>query len=321
MALGDPVIVKDRISPSRFNAKTYHWSDATTLHNMATTPCMIVIPTSTGFEFTINQPRFRNATNDGWINLGQSKHSHNANDDMSGGDFAEVLLDNIGRAYEMDRMGINAAQFAQKLAGTGSSITDDYSSTRSRVKFLAGTTLNASAIGEIFGAEIDWGNPSRMIAIVQCLEDTSMLARVGCNPENVSIANHATKKYGWEVCDNATEGKFYLVFSADGVSRTTSGGTTPIIAGTPTGVHLLHQPSINVKMSIDGVETIPPMVVKGSNIPSSGGSAGTTGDDMAPWKAGVLAKAASASRTLLLSALKYAGRPNSLRWFQSPPEG
>jgi hypothetical protein len=322
LALGDPVIVKDRVSPSRFNAKTYHWSDATTLHNMATTPCMIVIPTTTGFEFTKDQPKIRSADNDAWLNLGMNVHTHDGPTDNQGGDFSNVLMDNIGRHYSIDRMALNATSFAQKVGGTGSTVTDDLLlGSRSRVLLTAGTTTNAYAHIMLYGVELDWGHPSRFIQICEFSHDTTILARAGMGAEDVHIANTINKKYGTEVCDNAVEGKFYLLFSSDGVSRTTSGSTTAILPGSPKGAHIIHQPSLNVKLTLDGVETIPPMVVKGSNIPSSGGYTADATDTQAVYKSGVLAKAASASRSMRVAGMKYVGLPNSVRWFQSPPEG
>jgi hypothetical protein len=317
MALGDLFVVKNKVSPSRLNAKTIHWSDATTLSNIPTTPCMVVIPTTTGSGFIKNQPRFRDADNLAWLILGMSSHKHDGTSDIQGGSMMEMYHANFGNNLIVDKMVTCAADWATKVS-SGSSVTDDLlAGGMSRLKLLTSATANGYAMVMLYGITPDFGMPSRLSAVLNFIEDTSILGRIGVGAEDVNIANIITgKKYGVEVCDNAVEGKFVLIFSSDAISRTTTGSAFPIIAGSRKGYSLLHTPSVNIKMTVNGDDAA--AVKKPSQIPSSGTLTMDATDTGAVLKAGVLGKAASAARTMRISGVKFQATVNDVLWKQSP---
>jgi hypothetical protein len=316
MALGDLVVVKDKVSPSRFNAKTITWTDATTLSNIPTTPCMVVIPTTTGSGFVKNIPRFRDADNQSWLNLGMVAHTHNAETDLAGGSAYNIAMSNIGDFVDENQMLMSAGRWASKFSA-GSSVADELTvNGMSKFRLLTAAAINAYAMAMMYGVTTDFGFASRMQQILHFLEDTSILARIGVNAEDVNIANIVTtKKYGLEVCDNAVEGKFFLIFSCDGVSRTTTGSAYPIVAGARQGYSLLHTPNVNIKLTVN--EDDANAVKKPAQIPSSGNAVQDPTDTGALIKAGVLAKAAAA-RNMKIGAFRYIAKVNDTKWGQSP---
>lgn len=316
MALGDPVIVKDKVSPSRFNAKTIHWGSDVLLTSITPTACMVVIPTTTGGQFIKNVPRFRDADNQAWRDLGMSTHTHNGTTAQSGGKLIDILRENFGNYLVIDKLHASPGEWSTKLAGTGSVwAQEDGITAMSRNKLTSGTTVNAMAEILLGGPNIDFGAVSRLLGIVEFLEDTSMLARMGIACEDVNLANSATKKYGFEVCDNAVEGKFHLIFSSDGVARTTTGSTYAILQTTRRGISLLHTPNVNVKMTVNGDDAN--AVKKPTNVPSSGNIVTDNASTFAVIKAGILSKITSA-RQFRIQGVKWVGMKNDGLINQSP---
>lgn len=316
MALGDPVIVKDKVSPSRFNAKTIHWGTDALLTSITPTSCMVVIPTTTGGSFIKDVPRFRNADNTSWKDLGMSTHTHNGTSAQQGGNYLDILRENFGRYLIIDRLHASPGDWSTKFAGTGSLwAQEDGITAMSRNKLTSGTTTNAMA--EIFlgGPGMDFGAVSRLIGLVEFLQDTSVLGRMGIGCEDVNLANSATKKYGFEVCDNAVEGKFHLIFSSDGVARTTTGSTYAILQTTRRGISLLHTPNVNVKMTVNGDDAN--AVKKPTNVPSSGNIVTDNASVFAVIKAGILSKTTSA-REFRIQGVKFVGSENETMFNQSP---
>jgi hypothetical protein len=194
MALGDPVVVKDKVSPSRFNAKTIHWGTDTVLTALSPTPCMVVIPTTTGGAFIKNVPRFRDADNQAWRDLGMLVHSHNSTSVQAGGLYRNILLDNFGQYIIIDKLFASPGEWSTKFAGTGSTwAQEDGLSAVTRNKLTSGTTTNAMAMIFLGGVNMDFGSVSRMIGRGEFLQDTSMLARMGLGGEDVNRANSATE--------------------------------------------------------------------------------------------------------------------------------
>ena len=119
MGLGDVVSVEDTGSPAKLNAKLYHWTDALTLSNMAYTPCMRVVPTTTGYGFTKDTALRRNADNDNWLVDGLAKHTHTEDTDLEGGALSEVLFANMGQIIDINLMHAHASAYYTSSTGTG----------------------------------------------------------------------------------------------------------------------------------------------------------------------------------------------------------
>jgi len=314
MGLGDVLEVEETGSPVRLNAKTTIFTDALTLSNLPTTPCMRVVPTTTGYGFVKDVARRRNADNDSWLSDGMARHLHIDDTDLDGGPFSEVLFGNMGQLIDINLMHINKNYLSQVVSGTGAQITDNVTQTTpSNIHFETGSARGGLARFFKMGILPYFGSRSKYQVGYEISAATNMLFRLGIGAEQVDVSNNALRKYGIEGCSSAPEGTVVLVFSADNVTRSTQASTDNIVESGGNSYVVQHSPSLNIKM-IKGALTH--VTSKTSNIPSSGSITGVSGDDFAVIKGGIKSTIVSENKNMQIYGQRFIGYVSDTRWAQ-----
>lgn len=312
MGLGDVFNVTDLASPAKQNAKTTIWTDALTLSNLPTTPCMRVIPTTTGYGFEKDVAKRRNADDDGWLSDGMAEHLHASDTDLDGGSLGEIYFANMGQVFDINLMHAIAANIKTVVSGAGSSVSDVINQTTSSyMKFTTGTANGGLARFLVYGIMPWFGARMKYQVAFENTLATNMLFRLGVGGEQVDVSNDSRRKFGIEGCSSAPEGTVILIFSADNVSRTTQASTDNIVESGGNGYIVQHSPSLNIKMikgNLDNVTT------KSNNIPSSGSISGISGDDMAVLKGGIKTTIVSESKDLRIWGQRLIGYVDDFRW-------
>jgi hypothetical protein len=314
MGLGDVLSVSETNSPSRLNAKTTIWTDALTLSNLPTTPCMRVVPTTTGYGFVTDVALRRKADNLAWLVDGLAKHFHATDTDLDGGALTEVLFANMGQVIDLNLMNAKVTDFVTTTSGTGAQVIDNVGqSLTSKISMDAGTTSGGYAKINKYGLTPAFGSRSKYQIAMNISLDTNMLFRSGIGGEGVDVSNNSLRKYGIEGCSSAPEGLVILVFSADNTTRSTQASVAPIVSSTSDSYIVQHSPSLNIKMIKGALENV---TTKPSNIPSSGTIGNISGDDHGVIKAGIKTTTASQNKTMNIWGQRFVANAGDARWSQ-----
>src|SRR5215218_7193503 len=130
MSIGIAWVGEDNISAARMNAKTVWIGTGTQLAGLSPTFAgQIAVSTTTASGFTVDTAYFRNSTNDGWLFLSMSKHTHNADTHLSGGLFTNIIYDNFMDVYTLDYKNAKKEYFHSILGGAGTVANDVSAST------------------------------------------------------------------------------------------------------------------------------------------------------------------------------------------------
>jgi hypothetical protein len=163
---------------------------------------------------------------------------------------------------DLDKRWARAAQFWQTTASNGT-ITDD--TTNGRI--VLNTSATSSGYACIFdgGARaLNFADPSAFEITILQSSNTNFKSKMGINSDGVQSANTNTQKYGIEGC--STSGTVWLVFSADGTTRSTLTTASPVVTASPAVYLVSHEPANSITLTIDGTQ----IVQKTTNIPSTG---------------------------------------------------
>jgi hypothetical protein len=314
MGLGDVVSVEDFGSPTKLNAKLNLFTDALTLSNLAYTPCLRVIPTTTGYGFTKDVALRRNSDNDAWIIDGLSAHTHSSESNQDGGAFNDVLMDNMGQTIDVDLMYGNKNDYTVTVNGTGAQVSDLIAQTAANYILMeAGTDNGGWAKMNKWGITPDFGRKSKYQIGFEITVDTNMLFRNGIGCEGVDVSNNSSRKYGIEGCSAAPEGLFILVFSADNVTRSTQASVNPIVESSGDSYVVQHSPSVNIKLIKGDYENI---TTKSNNIPSTSSITGISGDDFGVIKNGIKSTTSGTNKIMRIWGQRFVAYGGSTRWDQ-----
>lgn len=279
--LGGAWVGENNLSAPRMNAKTVWVGTGTALSNLSPTyPGQIAICSETASGFIKDTAYFRDTDNTGWLFLSMSKHTHNADDHISGGLYTDIMYDNLMNAFQWGQMSVTKEMFHNIVAGSAT-ITNDLSSASGKVVLDSGAIANDYAQLVVPpGAKLSFARKSRLLAKVGVTFGgsgvTNYITRIGVAGEDINGANTTSNKYGIEACSQDSQVN-WMIFSANAGTRT--GGTvtsSPVDAGYDSsgkGYRLDHTPNLNIKFYDNGTNC-GANCTKTSNNPNSG-STGT----------------------------------------------
>jgi hypothetical protein len=215
MVTGAPFQAGVPISAAELNKKTITYSDD--IVNETALPGQVFVANVDQGAWQKNDMVMRNLTDDGWVLVSQSRHTHSADTNASGG-----LLSNVFRA--------NIASFISfdKLLGFGPSDLYTYGSATATIALDLATgavkldtinTANNYLVSKVMGVSPSLKVPSTLKTKMQYVgAATNVFVRWGMNMEPMDVSNDTTKKYGIESCP-AVNGNWNIV-TADGTTRT-----------------------------------------------------------------------------------------------------
>jgi hypothetical protein len=218
----------------------------------------------TGFGFSQDAIYFRNSAGTAWIPLTGGKHKHDADTDVAGGFYSDVLTSNAQRYFDMQ--GSSLGDYMNTGTATA---TEEPSNGRIALTAAATGTFRHLVRG---GVGLDFGRPSVFVFKGNSTANTQFSAKIGVCMENVNDAHTDLRKYGIEACDSTgTAQTNWLIVSATGAggSRTTTSAPENPSQASARGYRLVHNVGQSVQFFVNGSLN----QTKSTNIPASGSNA------------------------------------------------
>lgn len=310
--IGNAWFGEDNMSAARLNAKTIWIGTGTQLSNLSPTFAgQVAISTTTASGFTADTAYFRNSTNDGWLFLSMSKHTHNADTHLAGGWFTNIIYDNFMDSYTLDYTNAKKENFHSILGGAGS-VQNDVTASTGKLIIDSSTTANDYAQIVDHGTKFGFGRKSRFAVKMGLNGETNLITRISVAGEDVNGANTTTRKYGIEGCDST--GLSWVMFSANGTTRsgtvTTNAALNSGFNTTGQNYRLDHTPNVDIKFYENGTNC-------GANctITAVGGFIPNDGDTGSDYVLRLGVKTTNTtSKKIAVWSVKLAGKVNDTRW-------
>lgn len=226
--------------------------------------------TVSGSGFTADKVYFRKV--DGtWEVLNMTQHTHDQNDQDSGGLLSDILYANTNLVYTQQKWGWIGNTMFNEFAGTGAGVFSDIATGSTK---LATGAVNTSYVNMITsGRKHDWASPSRLDIRFRVDSSTSIIARAGVCVDSLSGSNSSAVQYGIEGCDSS--GVNIQLVSSDGTTRSVQGTTAPLSTTAAQYYRIEHIPGSpsSVKLTT-GMSTSPFWIKTTNPIPATGASRG-----------------------------------------------
>ena len=252
----------DFMSSTVLNNATVHKMTGTeivALQSAELIPGYLIYCTATSAPYTIDNLYIRNEDNTAFDIVGLKGHTHI--DATSGGILADVNIPNIPLTLSYDKRSARVADFYTTLV-SGGTVTDD--STNARIRLQSNTTSGGSAaIFDGNARKLNFAKPSAFECTLQFSSSTNFQVKLGIFADAIG-SSLTPAKYGIEGCSSS--GTTWLVFSADGTTRSTLTTAASVVTGAADVYRIEHIPGTNVKLYINGTL----IATKTTNIPSTG---------------------------------------------------
>jgi hypothetical protein len=253
------------MSVPRLNAAANHQMTGEELQNLAAahkSPGMKVFITQNSPDNAFVASNYYTLSNDltSWSKDGLSNHLHTTQDD--GGRLSETLKANIPTTIDYDKRWARVASFFTHVT-SGGTVTDD--SVNARINISTSTTTNSKAHIYDGGArELNFAVSSAFESTLQQDSATNFKTKVGINAENVENANSNIPSYGIEGCSSS--GTVWLVWSANGTTRSTVTTSASIAPANPVIYLVEHETANSITLTANGTF----VAEKTTHVPSSG---------------------------------------------------
>jgi hypothetical protein len=255
------------ISQAKLNAKTVLMADANFLQSLQVTyagQLVRCIGTATNGIFSPNRTYFRNESNTGWIPDTQFKHLHNANSDVAGGLYSDIVKVNVHDIAQFVGYWPNKEMFKKTVTGTSDIINQG-----DRVDFSTEAVTNGHVIGGLQGGTVRMNAWSSWAINGFATSGSRMTLKIGLGVEQVHLIAPIDRRYGLEACDSVGTSRNYNMYTGDGTTWSIEPTSEAVQQTAPKGFHFIFNPGVNVKMyrNVAGAETFS---IKTTHIPSSG---------------------------------------------------
>jgi hypothetical protein len=205
-----------------------------------------------------------------WAALNQIIHTHDQDDDDSGGIYYKILLANQTAYYSIRYGGPFFNVMYNQTSGTGNFIGLDQA--LGVTKLSTGAVATASANTKTGWMPHDWGQSSKFWIKFRVDSASQVIARAGVNVEAMGDSNNAGAKYGIEGCDST--GTSFQLVSASNTTRSLLGTTLPLSETQEKNYRLEHIPggpgTGAIKLTRD-LYTTSPFWVKTTDPPPASG--------------------------------------------------
>ena len=226
--------------------------------------------TISGSGFAADEVYFRKV--DGtWLPLNQIRHTHDQNDDDSGGLFSNILYANTNNVYRQEQWGWFGNVMLNEFTGSGAGIFADITtgSTKLSTANIATSYVNMKKSGR----KHDWASPSRVDYRLRVDSSTQIITRAGVCSDSLSGSNTSTAQYGIEFCDST--GINWQICSASGSVRSIMGTTAPGSTSAAQYYRIEHFPGSGGSIKLTtGMSTSPFWVKTSDPPPATGASRG-----------------------------------------------
>ena len=255
------------ISQAKISAKTNTMADADFLQSMQTTyagQLVRCIGTKTNGIFKPNRSYFRNESNSGWIPDTQFVHLHNANTDIAGGLFSDIIKVNTHHNANFWGYWPNKEMFKKTVTGTSDIVNQG-----DRVDFSVESVTNGYAIGGLQGGTVNMGYWSTWAINGFATSGSRMTIKIGLGVEQVHLVAPIDRRYGVEACDSVGTARNYNMYTGDGSTWSIEPTSEAVQQTQPRGFHFVYSPGQYVKMyrNVAGAETFS---IKTTHVPTSG---------------------------------------------------
>jgi|SRR5262245_13498290 len=293
----------DTGSGAKLNAKGFHGltgAQIAAIPAALKTPGLEVWCTADGSGFALDKKYNLKTDLSSFVMAGLTEHTHISS--LTGGDWLDTIVANMGRILDINKIGFRKASYWETTGSSGV-VTDD--SGNGWIQLSSSATSGGNATLADGNVKMDFAQRSRFQTKLKMLPSadtgTSYVGKFGVRAEAITSTNDAVNKYGFEGC--SASGTTYLIYSADGTTRTTSGTTYTILNNLDSFV-AIHSPGVNIQAQM-GTNAV---VTKTSNVPATG----TTGDaDL--FRIGIKNSAAETKR-IQFYGYRLAGYINDADW-------
>jgi len=223
-------------------------------------PGQAIFVKDTGVGFNQDTVYVLNTAGNAWIPMAGGKHKHDADTDINGGFYSDILVANATKVMNMQ-----ASVLGDYMnVGTGTA-TEEPTSGRIALTCAASGNFRHLSRG---GVGLDFGRQSTFVFKGNSTANIQFTARIGACMENVNDAATDTRKYGIEACDSAGTTQNWQIISATGAggSRTNTSTTSTALQAAATAYRLLHNVGSSVQFFVNNTLN----QTKSTNIPASG---------------------------------------------------
>ena len=260
------------ISQAKLNAKTILMADANYLQSLQTTyagQLVRCIGTASSGVFSPNRTYFRNESNTGWIADTQFKHQHNADTDLAGGLYSDIIKTNLHDIAQFAGYWPNKEMFKKTVTGTSDIINQG-----DRVDFSVEAVTNGYCIGGLQGGTIRMGSWQSWAINGFATSGSRMTIKIGIGVEQVHLTQPVDRRYGLEACDSVGTARNYNLYTGDGASWSIEPTSEAVQQTAARGYHFVFSPGLYVKMyrNVAGAETFS---IKTTHIPTVGSVTGS----------------------------------------------
>lgn len=217
---------------------------------------MLISITADGGGFNNETVVLKTAT--GYKLLTMIAHTHDADDDESGGTLKDIFQLNHDALY-IDRRNSTVNDWISE--GSGGSTTDN---SNGATRLTATTTNNWRGI-RVRGVPPDYAYYIRAQYMLEYTGAvTNNIVRCGCDMENLGVANNNNKKFGIEGCEST--GSTWQIVSANGSSRTQTDSGVDLVQSSQDSYSVENNPGTNIRLSFNGGS----FINKTTTLPGSG---------------------------------------------------